>query len=74
MPPCPSKDWRFFLDDLGMPHLCFHCTRVTFISKLARANVPLAVAMRMVNHASKTIHRIYQRINLDDLRRWADLI
>jgi integrase len=74
MPPCPSKDWRFFLDDLGMPHLCFHCTRVTFITKLARANVPLAVAMRLVNHASKTIHRIYQRINLDDLRRWADKV
>jgi integrase len=74
MPPCPSKDWRFFLDDLGMPHLCFHCTRVTFISKLARANVPLAVAMRLVNHASKTIHRIYQRINMDDLRQWADKV
>lgn len=73
-PPCPSKDWRFFLNDLGLPHLCFHCTRVTFISKLARSNVPLAVAMRLVNHASKTIHRIYQRINLDDLRRWADKI
>jgi integrase len=74
MPPCPSKDWRFFLDALDMPHLCFHCTRVTFISKLARANVPLAVAMRLVNHASRTIHRIYQRINLDDLRQWADRI
>lgn len=69
-PPVPSKEWRFFFDSLGLPHLCFHCCRVTFITKLARANVPLSVAMRLVNHASLTIHRIYQRVNLDDLRAW----
>lgn len=69
-PPVPSKEWRFFLDSLDMPHLCFHCCRVTYITRLARANVPLSVAMRLVNHASLTIHRIYQRVNLDDLRAW----
>lgn len=69
-PPVPSKEWRFFFDSLQMPHLCFHCCRVTFITKLARANVPLSVAMRLVNHASLTIHRIYQRVCLDDLRAW----
>jgi hypothetical protein len=66
----PSRQWRLFFDRLRMGHLCFHCTRVTFITKLARANVPLAVAMRLVNHASRTIHRIYQRLNLDDLQHW----
>jgi len=70
-PPVPSKHWRFFLDSLQLPHLCFHCCRVTFITRLARANVPLSVAMRLVNHASLTIHRIYQRVNVDDLRVWA---
>jgi integrase len=70
-PPVPSKEWRFFFDSLQMPHLCFHCCRVTFITRLARANVPLSVAMRLVNHASQTIHRIYQRVNLDDLRAWS---
>jgi site-specific recombinase XerD len=71
-PVVPSRDWRVFFDSLGMTHLCFHCCRVTFITALARANVPLAVAMRLVNHASLTIHRIYQRMNLADLREWTD--
>jgi hypothetical protein len=69
-PPVPSKEWRFFFDGLSLHHVCFHCCRVTFITRLARANVPLSVAMRLVNHASQTIHRIYQRVNLDDLRVW----
>lgn len=71
-PECPSKDWRFFFDSLDLPHHCFHCCRVTFITRLARANVPLSVAMRLVNHASETIHKIYQRVNVDDLRVWSE--
>lgn len=71
MPFQPSRQWQHFFRRVEMEHLCFHCTRVTFITGLARRGVPLSVAMRLVNHASATIHRIYQRVNVDDLRAYA---
>ena len=61
--------WRRFFDDLGFHHLCFHCTRVTFITRGARAGVPEAAMMQMVNHASKEVHRIYQRLAAPDSLR-----
>jgi len=70
----PSRQWGLFFARLELSHLCFHCSRVTFITRLARAGAPLAVAMRLVNHASTAIHRIYQRVRLDDLDGWADRV
>jgi len=70
----PSRQWGLFFARLGLEHLCFHCSRVTFITRLAREGAPLAVAMRLVNHASTAIHRIYQRVRLDDLGGWADRV
>lgn len=64
----PSRKWQHFFHMLGLEHLCFHCLRVTFITRLARNRVPLTHAMRLVNHASTTIHRIYQRLGVDDIR------
>lgn len=51
-----------------MPHLSFHSTRVTVVTRLARAGVQERVAMRYVGHASATIHRIYTRLQVDDLK------
>lgn len=67
----PSMAWREFFDGLGLQHLCFHCTRVTFISRGMRAGIPEPVMMKMVNHGSKLISRIYQRWTADDVRQWA---
>ncbi len=70
--PCPTWNlaslafWKFF-DRLKLPY-SIHCTRVTFITQLARAGVPSGDAMRLVNHASHEIHRIYQRFQPEDLR------
>lgn len=69
----PSRKWQHFFHTLGLDHLCFHCLRVTFITRLARNGVPLSHAMRLVNHASTTIHRIYQRLGVDDVREVPDL-
>lgn len=57
-----SLEWTKFFREIGMPHLCFHCTRVTFITRGALAGVPEAMMMKMVNHASTEVHRIYQRL------------
>ena len=63
--------WQFFKNDVKRPDLCFHCTRVSFVTRLARASVPLSAAMRLVNHSSTLIHAIYQRLGVDDVRDWA---
>jgi len=73
-PAQPSRAWGHFFKRVGMPHLCFHCSRVSFITRLSRAGAPLGVAMRLVNHASTSVHRIYQRLNLDDLAGWAERV
>lgn len=73
-PDQPSRAWGHFFNRVGLPHLCFHCSRVSFITRLSRAGAPLAVAMRLVNHASTSIHRIYQRTTLDDLAGWAERV
>ena len=67
----PSRQWQHFFRRLEMDHLCFHCLRVTFITRLARRGVPLSMAMRLVNHASSTVHRIYQRLQVEDVRLYA---
>lgn len=74
LPQLASKDWHFFFKEIGLPHLCFHCTRVTVVTRLARAGVSQSQAMRFVGHASETVHRIYQRLNAADLQACLDAI
>jgi integrase len=67
----PSKMWwRFFKqnDELNLPHLCFHCTRVTFVTRGAKQGIPQSKMMKLVNHASDEIHRVYQRLVVADVR------
>jgi len=61
----PSRRWQQFFIKVELPHLCFHCLRVTYVNRLRRVGVPREVAMRMVNHASELVHRIYQREKVD---------
>lgn len=65
-PELASKEWFLFFTKIGMPHLCFHCTRVTVITKLARAGVTQQQAMRYVLQASSTVHAIYTRLGIGD--------
>lgn len=69
LPQMAAKEWHFFFKGLKLGHLCFHCTRVTVITRMARAGVPMAQAMAFVGHASETIHRVYQRLATGDLSR-----
>jgi len=67
-----SREWhRFFHGREGegkWPHLCFHCTRVTVVTRLARAGVPQQQAMAFVHHADELIHKIYLRLKPEDGR------
>lgn len=66
LPPLAAKDWWKFFGEIKMPHLCFHCTRVTVISQLARRGVPIQIAMGFIGHADETVHKIYQRLGPRD--------
>jgi integrase len=68
LPQMASKEWHTLLKGCEeTKHICFHSTRVTVITRLARAGVPVQQAMAYVGHASETIHRIYQRLRAEDL-------
>jgi len=67
LPTMAAKEWHFFFKEIRLPHLSFHCTRVSVITRLARAGVPVAQAMAYVGHASETIHRVYQKLASSDL-------
>lgn len=76
LPPMATKIWHWFLKGrpernwTGVcPHVSFHCTRVTVITRMARAGVPIQQAMAYVGHADETVHRIYQRLKAEDLTR-----
>jgi integrase len=63
----PSIDWRNFLDEFGLKHLCHHGLRATWITRAALAGIPESLAKRFVNHSSSQVHAIYQKITADDL-------
>jgi integrase len=70
----PSRRWQQFFIKVRMPHLCFHCLRVTYVNRLRRAGVPREAAMRLVNHSSELVHRVYQREKVDDVAQWRDAV
>ena len=70
----PSRRWQQFFIKIKKPHLCFHCFRVTYVNRLRRAGVPREAAMRLVNHASELVHRIYQREKVEDVVQWRDAV
>ena len=74
LPRMPGKEWHWFFKGRAergrapfLPHLCFHCTRVSVVTRLARAGVPIQQAMAYVGHANELIHRIYQRLKPADV-------
>jgi integrase len=69
----PSRAFTGFFQRVGIRGVCVHCLRVTYITRLHRSGVPLAAAMRLVNHSSEAVHRIYRRLQVDDVRRYADV-
>ena len=46
-----------------------HSCRVTFITRCHRAGLSQAEAMRLVNHSTDLVHRIYSRLNVEDARK-----
>jgi integrase len=68
LPQYPAKRWHTFFKKLGLPHLSFHSTRVTVVTRLARSGAPIYQTKAYVGHASDTVHAIYQRLAPVDVR------
>lgn len=66
-PEHDSRVWWEFFQKIELPHLSFHSTRVTVVTKMARNGVPKQKAMRFIGHASETVHRIYERLVPEDV-------
>jgi integrase len=74
MPTQRARDWHRFFHKNGLGHLTFHCTRVTVITRLARAGVPEQQAMRFIGHSTLEVHRIYQKLKTVDLDRCVEVL
>lgn len=66
-PPMAAKAFHDFFKKINLPHVSFHSTRVTVITRMARGGVTQQKAMAYVGHSSETVHRIYQRLTSQDL-------
>lgn len=71
-PAQPSRAFTAFFKKMGMPQMCFHCLRVTKVTRLRREGVPREVAMRLVNHSHELTHMIYDRHQVRDLEQYRD--
>jgi integrase len=81
LPKMATRDWHLFFKGRAernrqglFPHLTFHSTRVTVITRMARNGVPIQQAMAYVGHADEAVHRIYQRLQADDLTRCTEAL
>ncbi|MDQ6912158.1 MAG: site-specific integrase [Verrucomicrobiota bacterium] len=68
LPKYAAKAWFRFFRQIGLRHLCFHSTRVTVVTRLARAHHPMYETKAYVGHASDTVHAIYLRLSPPDVR------
>jgi integrase len=63
MPEMPGKAWWRFFRRIKLRHLCFHCTRVTFITRCYERGIPRDDVMRLAGHTSYAAHEIYPRLS-----------
>lgn len=62
MPAMPGKAWWKFFRRNKLRHLCFHCTRVTFITRCYESGIPRDMVMRLASHSTSAAHEIYPRL------------
>jgi integrase len=65
MPEFPGKAWWRFFRRIKLPKLCFHCTRVTFITRCYEQGISRSDVMRLVGHSSYSAHSVYPRLEAD---------
>jgi integrase len=74
LPQQPSPRWGEFFKSIGMDDLCFHCTRVTVVTRLCEAGFSESQTMAYVGHASEAVHAIYRKIRPTALASLGDVL
>jgi len=73
VPAHASRGFARFFKRAGANGVTFHCLRVSYVTRLHRAGVPLSAAMRLVNHSSEVVHEVYNRLGVDDVMPYRDV-
>jgi integrase len=61
---------NFMKGEAKLPDHSFHCSRVTFNARLERnKDISGRVAMQALNHTSPSVHAVYSRPSVEDLRQ-----
>lgn len=74
LPKNASRIWQFFFDSIGLDDITFHCTRVTVVTRLARAGFSEVQSMQYVGHASDVVHAIYRKLKAQDVAQLGDAL
>ena len=61
LPPDSSGIFLRFFKGLGM-NLCFHCTRVTVVTRLCEAGFSESQTMAYVGHSTTLVHALYRKM------------
>lgn len=73
-PKDASANFTKFFKRVDLKHLCFHCTRVTVVTRLCRAGYSESQTMGYVGHASEVVHAIYRKLKPKDLAHLGDAL
>jgi integrase len=68
LPSDASRQWHRWFAKHGFVNLSFHCTRVTVVTRLARAGFSEVQTMQYVGHASDVVHAVYRKLRPPDLK------
>jgi integrase len=66
MPNNTARQWHRFFRKIKLGHLCFHSTRVTFITRCYEQGLSREAAMRLAGHSNEAVHSVYPRLTADD--------
>jgi integrase len=67
LPPNASVRFGTFFRRKGYVGLCFHCTRVTVVTRLCRAGFSESQTMAYVGHSTALVHAIYAKLKAPDV-------
>jgi integrase len=73
LPAHASRSFSRFFKRCHVHGVTFHHLRVSYVTRLHRAGVPLSAAMRLVNHSSEIVHEVYNRLSVEDVMPWKDV-
>jgi integrase len=68
VPRYAASAWHKWFARNEFTGLSFHCTRVTVVTRLARAGISEVQTMQYVGHASDVVHAVYRKLRPPDLR------